>query len=144
MSKSAILVIVACAVLGAAGGFLYLRSQYANPTPTGAGAEHDHDGDGVDDHGPDARGADAEVTEHGVAVSLPADAAVCDEHHVPQAICPFCDPSLVEAHGFCGSHGVPEAYCTRCRPAVIAGFKATGDWCSDHGLPLTQCSEHGS
>ena len=34
---------------------------------------------------------------------------------------------------------VPESQCTRCNPDLIAAFKATGDWCEEHGLPESQC-----
>jgi len=29
--------------------------------------------------------------------------------------------------------------CTRCNPSLSAAFKATGDWCPEHGLPESQC-----
>jgi hypothetical protein len=29
--------------------------------------------------------------------------------------------------------------CTRCNPTLIAAFKATDDWCDEHGLPESQC-----
>jgi hypothetical protein len=34
---------------------------------------------------------------------------------------------------------VPESSCTRCDPSLIAAFKATNDWCAEHGLPESQC-----
>ena len=66
--------------------------------------------------------------------------AFCEEHQIAEAQCPFCDPSLIEAKGQCIGHGVPEALCTICDPAVIAGFKATGDWCGGHNIPESQCT----
>jgi len=29
--------------------------------------------------------------------------------------------------------------CTRCNPALVPAFRATGDWCEEHGLPESQC-----
>jgi hypothetical protein len=29
--------------------------------------------------------------------------------------------------------------CTRCNPTLAAAFKATNDWCGEHGLPESQC-----
>lgn len=69
-----------------------------------------------------------------------SQAAFCEEHGVPEAWCPFCDPSLIEQMGTCGEHGVPEALCTRCAPDLIAAFKAEGDWCEGHSLPESQCA----
>ena len=69
----------------------------------------------------------------------PAGEEVCAEHHVAEALCPFCRPELIEDHGFCGGHGVPEALCTVCRPALVEAFKAEGDWCAEHGVPESQC-----
>jgi len=34
---------------------------------------------------------------------------------------------------------VPESLCTRCNAALIPAFKATKDWCSEHGVPESQC-----
>jgi hypothetical protein len=34
---------------------------------------------------------------------------------------------------------VPESQCTQCNPELIAAFKATGDWCEEHGLPESHC-----
>jgi hypothetical protein len=34
---------------------------------------------------------------------------------------------------------VPESLDTRCNPALIPAFKATKDWCAEHGLPESQC-----
>jgi hypothetical protein len=34
---------------------------------------------------------------------------------------------------------VAESVCTRCDPSLIAAFKATNDWCAEHGLPESQC-----
>ncbi len=65
-------------------------------------------------------------------------------HEIDEALCPFCNPSLIETLGWCGGHDVPEAYCTRCNPEVIPAFKATGDWCAEHGLPESQCAICGA
>ena len=33
---------------------------------------------------------------------------------------------------------MPESLDTRCDKSLIPAFKATGDWCKIHGLPLSQ------
>ena len=83
--------------------------------------------------------AGIEATQHGTSIDVPDDAAICPEHRVPEVICPFCKPSLVEDLGWCGGHDVAEALCTRCNPTLIAAFKAENDWCAEHGLPESQC-----
>lgn len=40
---------------------------------------------------------------------------------------------------WCSEHGVPESQCSRCSPDLIPAFKATNDWCAEHGLPESQC-----
>lgn len=67
-------------------------------------------------------------------------AGFCEAHQVPERICPFCHPDLIDTLGFCEEHGVPEALCTRCNPAVIPAFKSVNDWCGEHGLPESQCT----
>jgi cobalt-zinc-cadmium efflux system membrane fusion protein len=67
------------------------------------------------------------------------NAALCEEHQIAEARCPFCNPELLETMGFCDGHGVPEAICYQCDPAVIPAFKATGDWCAGHDRPESQC-----
>ncbi len=44
-----------------------------------------------------------------------------------------------EEAAFCEEHGVPEAMCTKCNPDLIAGFKESGDWCGGHGFPESVC-----
>lgn len=78
-------------------------------------------------------------SQHGKSIDVPDDAPICPEHRVPEMICPFCKPSLVEELGWCGGHDVAEALCTRCNPTLIAAFKAENDWCTEHGLPESQC-----
>lgn len=34
---------------------------------------------------------------------------------------------------------MPESQCTRCNAELIPAFKATSDWCVEHGLPESQC-----
>ncbi len=67
------------------------------------------------------------------------DSTLCAEHGVDPALCPFCDPKLIEAKGVCQEHGVPEALCYQCNPGLIPGFKATDDWCKGHDVPESQC-----
>lgn len=63
-------------------------------------------------------------------------------HEIKAAQCPFCTPELIERDGFCGEHGVAEALCAQCRPYLKAAFRAEGDWCDEHKLPLSQCVIH--
>jgi len=43
---------------------------------------------------------------------------------------------------FCREHGVLEALCTKCDPSLIPVFRASGDFCEAHGLPLSICPIH--
>lgn len=43
--------------------------------------------------------------------------------------------------GLC-EHGVLEAVCTKHDPALIPVFQAKGDWCQEHGFPLSFCPIH--
>ncbi|HSG99642.1 MAG TPA: hypothetical protein VLB27_06305, partial [candidate division Zixibacteria bacterium] len=40
---------------------------------------------------------------------------------------------------WCSEHAVPESQCTQCNPALIDSFKASGDWCGGHGIPESHC-----
>lgn len=42
----------------------------------------------------------------------------------------------------CAEHGVLEAVCTKCNPALEAVFQAKGDWCREHGFPMSFCPIH--
>lgn len=41
--------------------------------------------------------------------------------------------------GMCREHGVLEALCTKCNPDLIPVFQKKGDWCAEHGLPESIC-----
>lgn len=122
------IVVVVLFAVGVGGGYLLLiqsgEKDSAGPSAPSA---------------PSAVPVNDETSQHGKSVDIPENAAFCAEHHVPEVICPFCDPSLIEKLGHCGGHDVPEALCSRCNPTLIAGFKAEGDWCAEHGLPESQC-----
>lgn len=104
-------------------------------------------GGGCTKEDPAATGAEPTVitsaatgtVQHGTFPEIPAGAAICQEHRVPEIVCPFCNKQFVENSGQCGGHGVPEGLCTRCHPILIAAFKAEGDWCEEHSLPESQC-----
>ncbi|MHC4108211.1 MAG: hypothetical protein ACYSTY_09035 [Planctomycetota bacterium] len=114
--------IVACLfVVGAATAWLYLSKQRSTPAA------------------PPQTTPASDAPEHGLRVEIPPDAVMCVRHNIPEVVCPFCDPSLVEKLGHCGGHDVAEALCTRCNPVLITAFKAEGDWCAAHGLPESQC-----
>ncbi|MCB9781621.1 MAG: efflux RND transporter periplasmic adaptor subunit [Candidatus Omnitrophica bacterium] len=40
---------------------------------------------------------------------------------------------------WCTAHGVPESMCVKCNPDLIAQFKERGDWCAGHDLPESLC-----
>ncbi|MEJ7598405.1 MAG: efflux RND transporter periplasmic adaptor subunit [Kofleriaceae bacterium] len=42
----------------------------------------------------------------------------------------------------CEEHGVLEAICTKCNPKLIPVFKAKGDFCEEHGFPMSVCPIH--
>jgi cobalt-zinc-cadmium efflux system membrane fusion protein len=42
----------------------------------------------------------------------------------------------------CAEHGVLEAICTKCHPKLIPVFQAKGDWCGEHGFPMSVCPIH--
>lgn len=44
--------------------------------------------------------------------------------------------------GMCAEHGVLEAICTKCNPKLIPIFRAKGDYCEEHGLPMSVCPIH--
>ncbi len=39
-------------------------------------------------------------------------------------------------------HGVLAPACPKCNPALAAVYRAKGDWCPEHGLPLSFCPIH--
>lgn len=46
------------------------------------------------------------------------------------------------AEGMCAEHGVLEAICTKCHPKLIPVFQGKGDWCPEHGFPMSVCPVH--
>lgn len=46
------------------------------------------------------------------------------------------------APDMCAEHGVLEAICTQCHPKLIAVFRAKGDYCEEHGFPMSVCPVH--
>ena len=65
-------------------------------------------------------------------------ALACASGEVPE---PPADAS-VTADGTCAAHGVLLAVCTKHNPALIPVFQAKGDWCPEHGFPLSFCPIH--
>ncbi|MHC4429600.1 MAG: hypothetical protein ACYS0D_13500 [Planctomycetota bacterium] len=121
---SYVVIVAALFVVGAVGAWLYLRNIPQAATPAAESLPAREDG---------------RPSEHGRSVTIPQNPTLCSQHGIPEVVCPFCDPGLIEELGHCGGHDVPEALCTRCNPVLIAAFKAEGDWCSPHGLPESQC-----
>ena len=48
----------------------------------------------------------------------------------------------VVGEGMCAEHGVLEAICTKCNPKLIPIFQSKGDWCAEHGFPMSVCPIH--
>lgn len=74
--------------------------------------------------------------------SFPASStqkALCGEHRLPDAECPFCHENLVKEMGECMEHAVPEALCWLCKPQLLDVFKSTNDWCGGHDRPESLC-----
>lgn len=51
-------------------------------------------------------------------------------------------PAAALGPDLCAEHGVLEAVCTKCNPALIPVFQAKGDWCGEHGFPMSFCPVH--
>jgi len=49
------------------------------------------------------------------------------------------EPRKEAEAGICKEHGVLEALCTKCNPKLAAVFQAKGDWCAEHGFPESVC-----
>lgn len=111
--------IVVLLALGAGGAMIYLKASKSGQSQGGAAIDP------------------ASLLHGGDA--LVASAPKCAKHGIPEAVCAFCHPELVETLGFCHGHDVPEAFCTRCSKVLIPAFKVEGDWCEEHGLPTSQC-----
>jgi membrane fusion protein, heavy metal efflux system len=52
------------------------------------------------------------------------------------------DRAATAEAGMCAEHGVLEAICTKCNPKLIPIFRAKGDYCEEHGLPMSVCPIH--
>ncbi len=122
---AAVIIVLFGAGLG--GGYFYLTQRPGQATERASVTE--------------ATLVDSGSIEHGKSVVIPENATICAKHRIPEVICPFCTPSLVDELGHCRAHNVAEALCTRCNPLLIAAFKAEDGWCEDHGLPDSQCLE---
>lgn len=49
------------------------------------------------------------------------------------------EPKKEAEAGLCKDHGVLEALCTKCNPKLAPIFQAKGDWCAEHGFPESVC-----
>jgi cobalt-zinc-cadmium efflux system membrane fusion protein len=49
------------------------------------------------------------------------------------------EPKKEAEAGLCKEHGVLEALCTKCNPKLAPIFQAKGDWCAEHGFPESVC-----
>lgn len=52
------------------------------------------------------------------------------------------EPTKEVAAGLCKEHGVLAALCTKCNPKLAPVFQAKGDWCAEHGFPMSVCPIH--
>jgi len=52
------------------------------------------------------------------------------------------EPKKEAEAGLCKEHGVLEALCTKCNPKLAPIFQAKGDWCAEHGFPMSVCPIH--
>ena len=50
--------------------------------------------------------------------------------------------AALAATDMCAEHGVLEVICTKCHPKLIAVFRAKGDYCEEHGFPMSVCPGH--
>lgn len=46
------------------------------------------------------------------------------------------------AADLCSEHGVLRVICTQCNPKLAVIFRANGDYCEEHGFPLSVCPIH--
>lgn len=67
--------------------------------------------------------------------------AGCDGARAPDAKDkPTTAPAAsAESPGALCEHKVTAAICVKCHPEMAAVFKATGDWCAEHGVAESQC-----
>jgi cobalt-zinc-cadmium efflux system membrane fusion protein len=65
----------------------------------------------------------------------------CGERAAPASEAPAAKAEAKEG-AFCEEHGVLEAVCTKCNPKLIPVFQAKGDWCDEHGFPMSFCPIH--
>jgi cobalt-zinc-cadmium efflux system membrane fusion protein len=49
------------------------------------------------------------------------------------------EPKKEAEAGLCKEHGVLEALCAKCNPKLAPIFQAKGDWCAEHGFPESVC-----
>lgn len=67
-------------------------------------------------------------------------AACGDDRAAPTA--PAAATATAADAALCPAHGVLEVLCTKCHPKLIPIFRAKGDFCEAHGLPLSICPVH--
>lgn len=65
----------------------------------------------------------------------------CGERAAPASEAPPAKAAATEG-ALCAEHGVLEAVCTKCNPKLIPVFQAKGDWCAEHGFPMSFCPIH--
>lgn len=75
------------------------------------------------------------MTGRAIAILLTLLAACSDKAPTPENP----PPAAVAEAGMCAEHGVLEALCTKCNPALIPIFQKKGDWCPEHGFPESIC-----
>lgn len=67
--------------------------------------------------------------------------AACGQEVAVPSPAPATRSATAAADGLC-EHGVLAPACPRCNPALAAVYQVKGDWCPEHGFPLSFCPIH--
>ena len=73
-----------------------------------------------------------------VAVLAAVSGVTCGERSAPE---PKAERAVAVDGALC-DHGVLAAICTKHNPKLIPIFQAKGDWCPEHGFPMSVCPIH--
>lgn len=69
---------------------------------------------------------------------LTSSSQICT-HQLESKKCFICNPELVDKLGKCPTHDLPNAICTFCDASLMPAFKTQNDWCKEHDVPESQC-----
>jgi membrane fusion protein, heavy metal efflux system len=76
----------------------------------------------------------------GLAVTL-AIAPGCERKVEPRRETAARTTATPLEEGMC-EHGLLQVICTKCNAKLVAVFQAKGDWCPEHGFPMSVCPIH--